>query len=178
MAIASGVLVAAAIIAWLMFGGSAPVNVDMGNGVNAQLNASLKNSVISRERDGQKLWEFKVEEVINDKVNKTAQLKGITGKVYRSDGSYMDITADGGKMALGSNDFELEGKVTAVLSTGGRLIADKVTWQQKGEIITAMGNVKMDKDGYYATAKKAVTTSAFKKVKLEGDAKVEKGGEH
>lgn len=178
MAIAGGVLIAAAIIAWLMFGGSAPANVDLGNGVSAKLNASLKNSVISREKDGKKLWEFKVAEVINDKVKNMATLKGITGKVYRTDGSYIDITAEAGTMTLGSNDFALEGKVTAVLSSGGKLVADKVSWKQKGEVITATGNVKMDKDEYHATAKKAVTTSAFKKVKLEGDAKVEKGGEH
>ena len=35
----------------------------------------------------------------------------------------------------------------------------------------------MHKDAYTATAASAVTTSAFKHIKLKGNAKVEKGGE-
>lgn len=177
IAIGSSILIAGAIIAWLMFGGSAPANVDLGNGVNAQLNASLKNSVIKREKDGKLLWEFTVGEVINDKTNNKAVLKDIKGKIYRNDGSYLDVTAESGNTVIGENNFALEGKVQAVLSSGGKLLADKVAWQQDKEEITASGNVKMYKDEWFASADKAVTTSAFKKLKLTGNARVEKGGD-
>lgn len=177
MPVAGGLLIAGAIIAWLMFGGSAPTNVQLDNGINAQFNASLKNSVVSREKDGVKLWEFTVDEVINDKTANKAILKGIKGKVYRNDGSYIDITADSGSTVIGENNFALEGKVQAVLSSGGKLQADKISWLQKKEEITAEGNVKLYKDEWFASADKAVTTSAFKKLKLAGNAKVEKGGE-
>ena len=107
-----------------------------------------------------------------------AILKGIKGKVYRSDGNYIDIDAEKGAMKMGSNDFSLEGNVTAIGSDGGKLLADKVQWIQKGEKIIATGNVKLYKDEWFASADKATTTSAFKDLKLKGNAMVEKGGDN
>ena len=121
--------------------------------------------------------EFTVEEVVNDKAKNTAYLKGIKGKVYRADGSFIDISADKGSAGMKSNDFFLEGNIKAVLNTGGELYADKISWNQEKELIMATGHFKMHKDAYTATADSAVTTSAFKHIKLKGNAKVEKGGE-
>lgn len=174
--IAAGLVIAGAVIAWLMLGGDKPVNVDLGKGVKAQISTSLKNSIINREKDGKKLWEFTVAEMENDHKNNIAHLKGIKGKVYRNDGSYIDIIADNGFAAINKNDFSLEGNVKAVLNTGGELYADKINWRQNKEIITASGHIKMVKDEWTATADSAVTTSAFASLKLKGNAKVEKGG--
>ena len=177
LSIAAGIVVAGSLIAWLMLGGDKPVNVNLGKGVSAQLNASLKNSVLQREKDGKKLWEFTVAEVINDKAQNMAYLKGIKGKVYRKDGSYLDIVAEKGQAALNKNDFAVEGNVKAVLNTGGELYADKVAYNQAKELITAMGHVKLVKEPYTAMGDWAQTTSAFQKLKLKGNAKVTKGGE-
>ena len=106
-----------------------------------------------------------------------AQLKGIKGKLYRSDGSYLEMSADKGEAAIKKNDFFLEGHVQAKLTSGGEFFADKVSWQQKDELITAQGHVKLVKDDYTAVADEASTTSAFQSVKLKGNAKVTKGGE-
>ncbi len=177
LAILAGIVIAGGIIAWLMLGGNKPVTIKPGDGVTAQINASLKNSVLQREKDGRKLWEFTVEEVVNDKAKNTAYLKGIKGKIYRTDGSYLDISADKGSADIKGNDFSLEGNIKAVLNTGGELYADKITWNQTKELITATGHFKLHKDAYTATSDSAETTSAFKNVKLKGNAKVEKGGE-
>ena len=177
LSIAAGIVVAGSLIAWLMLGGDKPVNVNLGKGVSAQLNASLKNSVLQREKDGKKLWEFTVAEVINDKAQNMAYLKGIKGKVYRNDGSYLDIVAEKGQAALNKNDFAVEGNVKAVLNTGGELYADKVAYNQAKELITATGHVKLVKEPYTAMGDWAQTTSAFQKLKLKGNAKVTKGGE-
>ena len=177
LSIAAGIVVAGSLIAWLMLGGDKPVNVNLGKGVSAQLNASLKNSVLQREKDGKKLWEFTVAEVINDKAQNMAYLKGIKGKVYRKDGSYLDIVAEKGQAALNKNDFAVEGNVKAVLNTGGELYADKVAYNQAKELITATGHVKLVKEPYTAMGDWAQTTSAFQKLKLKGNAKVTKGGE-
>ena len=177
LSIAAGIVVAGSLIAWLMLGGDKPVNVNLGKGVSAQLNASLKNSVLQRETDGKKLWEFTVAEVINDKAQNMAYLKGIKGKVYRKDGSYLDIVAEKGQAALNKNDFAVEGNVKAVLNTGGELYADKVAYNQAKELITATGHVKLVKEPYTAMGDWAQTTSAFQKLKLKGNAKVTKGGE-
>ena len=177
LSIAAGIVVAGSLIAWLMLGGDKPVNVNLGKGVSAQLNASLKNSVLQREKDGKKLWEFTVAEVINDKAQNMAYLKGIKGKVYRKDGSYLDIVAEKGQAALNKNDFAVEGNVKAVLNTGGELYADKVAYNQAKELVTATGHVKLVKEPYTAMGDWAQTTSAFQKLKLKGNAKVTKGGE-
>ena len=177
LSIAAGIVVAGSLIAWLMLGGDKPVNVNLGKGVSAQLNASLKNSVLQREKDGKKLWEFTVAEVINDKAQNMAYLKGIKGKVYRKDDSYLDIVAEKGQAALNKNDFAVEGNVKAVLNTGGELYADKVAYNQAKELITATGHVKLVKEPYTAMGDWAQTTSAFQKLKLKGNAKVTKGGE-
>ena len=107
-----------------------------------------------------------------------AILKGVKGKVYRSDGNYIDIDAERGSMKMGTNDFALEGNVKAIGSDGGKLLADKVQWIQKGEKIIATGNVKLYKDEWFASADKASTTSKFDELKLQGNAMVEKGGDN
>ncbi len=178
IAVLAGVAVTLAIIAWLFFGGSAPKELEVAEGVKAKLNASLKNTSLCREKDGAKLWEFTIGELINDKFTDTAVLKGVKGKVYRSDGSYIDVIADQGALKVKSNDFALEGNVKAVISTGeGELYADKVEWFQKTEKIIATGKVKMYKDEWFASADKAITTSKFEKLTLKGNAEVKKGGD-
>lgn len=67
LSVLAGIVIAGAIIAWLMLSGDKPITVKPGDGVTAQINASLKNSMVKREKDGKKLWEFTVEEVVNDK---------------------------------------------------------------------------------------------------------------
>lgn len=177
MAIVAGLVVAGALIAWLMLGGEKPTNINLGKGVSAHLNASLKDSVIKREKDGQPLWEFTVHKVINDRQKNVAILEGIVGKLYRKDGSYIDVSAEKGEAGLKNNDFALEGKVKAILNTGGEFYADKVTWKQKNDQIIARGHVKLIKDAYVATSDEAYSTSTFQKVKLKGNAMVTKGGE-
>ena len=78
LTILGGIGVAAVIICWLIFGGSAPKNVELGEGVKAKFNASLKNSVIQREKDGKKMWEFTIGEIINDKTT------SVTEKIYNT----------------------------------------------------------------------------------------------
>ena len=177
-AVCGGVLVAGGIISWLLFGGEVSTNVDLGNDIKGKINASLKDSFIQREKNGVKLWEFKVGEVINDKFTGTASLKGISGKLYRDDGSYLEIHADQGTMELDSNNFFLEGNVRAVVSDGtGLLTMDKIYWEQKTHKIVAEGNVKLRKDEWSGSADKIITTSELKTVAMQGRAMVEKGGE-
>ena len=81
LSIIAGIAIAGGIIAWLMLGGDKPITIKPGDGVTAQINASLKNSVVKREKDGKLLWEFTVAEVVNDKVKNEAYLKGLKGKL-------------------------------------------------------------------------------------------------
>ena len=77
-----------------------------------------------------------------------------------------------------AKDFELNDKVVAVLSSGGKLTAESIRWQQTEDVITASGNVRLLKDDTLATGDKAVTSSAFERLKLEGHAEVQRGGDY
>lgn len=174
--IIAALVIAGGIIAWLMFGGEAPVNNPVQKD-NIGANAKVRNSTLAREVDGKKVWEFTVDEVEQIKSSGEAVLKGVKGKIYREDGSVLEIVAGGGKVKNEAKDFELNNKVTAILSSGGTLTAESIRWQQKEDIITASGAVRLLKDDTLATGDKAVTSSAFEKLKLEGHAEVQKGGD-
>lgn len=174
MAIVGAIVFTVGIICWLIFGGTAKIPV--GNGVSVTVNATMKNSTITRETDGKKLWEFTVGEAISDKNRNHVVLKGVKGKLYRKNGTFIDVTADKGIAIANKNDFTLEGNVKFIGSDGAELTTDKINYKQDKEIITATGHVVMKKDIYRAYADMATTTSALENVKLKGHAKVEKGG--
>ena len=176
LAVAAGIVVAAAVIGWLFVSGDDPITVKAGKGVTAQVRSSMKNSVLKREQDGRLLWEFTVAESDSNASQNQIHLKGIKGKIYRNDGSYIDVTANKGSAIINREDFTLEGKVRFVLNTGGYFSADKVNWKQKTDKITARGHVKFDIEGWKGSGDAADTTSAFEKFKLKGKAMVEKGG--
>ena len=98
---------------------------------------------MAREVDGKKVWEFTVEEVEQIKSSGEAVLKGVKGKIYREDGSVLEVVAGGGKVKNEAKDFELNDKVVAVLSSGGKLTAESIRWQQTEDVITASGNVRL-----------------------------------
>lgn len=169
-----GLVVAGIIIAWLLLDRNKKIDVDLDNGVKAKFNATLTDTELSREKDGKLLWNFQIDEAVNDRVEGKTFVKGITGKVYRADGSYFDVSADAGGMTSDNQMFYLKNNVNVVHSLdGSKIVADEVSWDQKTEVIVAVGNVEMWKDKYHARADRAESTSAFKNIHLEGNAKVE-----
>ncbi len=162
------------VVCWLIFGSKMPVKVPVGKDIT--IGANMKNTVISREQDGKKIWEFLVEEANQETKNNQLYLKGIKGKVYRKDGKVIDIVGDKGQLAVSSNDFILMGNVKAELKDEGQITCNLVKWEQKTETITATGKVVIVKGNIKVSGDKAVTTSALKKLKVTGHAKAEKGG--
>ena len=181
--IVGAIVITGVIIAWLMLGGEAPSNNPVQK-ESSGANAKVRNSTLAREVDGKKVWEFTVEEVEQIKSSGEAVLKGVKGKIYREDGSVLEVVAGGGKVKNEAKDFELNDKVVAVLSSGGgeasgvKLTAESIRWQQTEDVITASGNVRLLKDDTLATGDKAVTSSAFERLKLEGHAEVQRGGDY
>lgn len=177
IAIGAALLFAVGVVSWLIFGGKA-VRVPVGKNTTLQIAATMKNSVITRESEGKKLWEFTVGEAQADKNKNNLILKGIKGKVYQKDGGVIDISADRGVIVNSKNSFALAGHVKAVDSKGTVFTCDKINYKQdKNEnVITATGHVVMTKGENKASADWASTTTAFEVVKMKGNAKVEKGG--
>lgn len=176
LSILGGVAITGAVLGWLLYGGAPPVRVPAGEG-EIVVHATMKNTTVSREQNGRKLWEFSVGQLTNDRKANMAYLEDIKGKVYRSDGSSMEVSAAKGSAHLKQNDFALEGNVVAIMESGGQLKADKVSYQTKSETIVAQGHVDLYKAPWHIWADEVRTTSAFEQIKLKGNAKVEKGGE-
>lgn len=162
------------VVCWLIFGSKMPVKVPTGKDITVAVN--MKNTVLSREENGRKLWEFLVEEANQDNGTKHIVMKGLSGKVYRKDGSFIEIKADSGKLMPKTNDFELEGNIRAELKNEGYVAANKMHWNQKTETITATESVVIVKGDVKVSGDKVITTSALKKLKVTGHAKAEKGG--
>ena len=179
MAIGAALAFGALVVGWLIFGGKA-VRVPLAKNTHLEMAATLKNSVISRESEGKKLWDFTVADTKLDKIGNTLIFEGIKGKSYQSDGGVIDISADKGRMVQNKNDFTLQGHVKAQESKGTTFTCDKISYKaqknKKDAVITAVGHVVMTKDDRKASADWATTTTAFEAVKLKGHAKVVKGG--
>lgn len=178
MFIGAGVLIGGGVIGWL-FNSSVPsIEIDNGKGTSAKINATMKNSIVSREKDGVKLWEFTVDEVEQDRRSNKAILKGIKGKVFRKDGGHIDVIAEKGEATLNKkdNNFSVSGSVKANASDGSKFYADRVDYVEKSQFIKASGNVRVQKDDYAAWGDIVETTAALENFKLKGHAKVEKGG--
>ena len=111
--IVGAIVITGVIIAWLMLGGEAPSNNPVQK-ESSGANAKVRNSTLAREVDGKKVWEFTVEEVEQIKSSGEAVLKGVKGKIYREDGSVLEVVAGGGKVKNEAKDFELNDKVVAV----------------------------------------------------------------
>lgn len=97
--IVGAIVIAGVIIAWLMLGGEAPSN-DPVQKETAGANAKVRNTTLAREVDGKKVWEFTVEEVEQIKSSGEAVLKGVKGKIYREDGSVLEVVAGGGRVKM------------------------------------------------------------------------------
>lgn len=177
MAIGAALVIAVGVVSWLIFGGKA-VRVNVGKDTTLQIAATLKNSVVSRESEGKKLWEFSVGETMADKNKNNLVLKDIKGKLYQKDGGVIEVSADKGTMVNTKNDFTFEGNVKASDSKGTVFTCDKINYKQEKDqnIITAIGNVVLIRGENKASADWASTTTELEVVKLKGNARVEKGG--
>ena len=69
-------------------------------------------------------------------------MKGVKGKIYREDGSVIDVTAGGGKLNNDDKNFALDRGVKQRFY-GGEITAEEISWNQKDDIITATGKVRL-----------------------------------
>ena len=177
LAVLAGLAALILIFAWLFWGSAVPKPTEKNNMTDLSAKATVHNTVLSRNENGKKLWELKVEEAtqVNDNL---IEVKKLDGLVYLNNGDAMHVAAPAGSVKLKTNDFALSGGVVARLKNGGFLQADKVEWQQKEDILTATGAVKVIKDDMLARAEQVITSSKLVHFKLKDKAHVERGGQY
>ena len=177
MAVVAGVVVLVGVFAWLFWGSIVP---DAGGKktVTPQISAKVTNTTMSRTENGKKIWEFTVGEAESPDGGNTINFKDIKGKVFLNNGDVMDVSAPQGSAQVKGNDFSLEGGVKAALAKGGTLVAEKISWQQKEDVLTATGKVKIVHDDTMAKGDQIITSSKLVQFKVKGHALVEKGGNY
>ena len=143
---ALGVAVLFLIFAWLFWGSDVPEPTDKAKkAANETVKATVHDTVLDRNENGKKLWAVKAGEVTQIS-NDVVTAKNLEGVIYLNNGDEMHVKAKGGKVQIKENVFELSEGVTARLKNGGFLKADKVEWDQKKDILTATGAVKIVKE--------------------------------
>lgn len=178
LAIGAGLLFLALVFAWLFLGADVPEPTNSANKANdSTVKAAVYNTVLNREVNGKRLWELKVGEA--QQVDKNLiRAKKLDGILYLDNGDEMHVKADAAEIRMQTNDFALTEGVTARLKGGGFLKADSIAWQQKEDILTATGAVKVIKDDMLARAEKIITSSKLEHFKMQGKAHVERGGQY
>ena len=171
--ITGAVIIMAVIFGWLM-AGTGGVKEPVAKGPEVAPH-ELKNTSLHEEDNGKKIWELTLASLIYDKERDVNVLKGVKGKFYQPDGSNITIESEAGEIDMKSKTITLTGRPKGVFSTGGELIADKLSWLSKDEKIVAEGNVKITKDDIVATAQKATMETVLEHLKLEGEPLVQKG---
>lgn len=176
LAIAAGLAVVALLFAWLFLVAEMPKPADKGK-LSDGVRATIHHTVLERKEKGKLLWRLQVGEAAQ--VDETRiQAKDLEGTVYLEDGDELHVQAKGGNIQLKNNDFSLDEGVRARLKSGGFLKAQKVEWKQKGDILTAEGDIRVVKDDMLATGGKLETTSKLEHFKLSEKAHVERGGHY
>jgi len=176
-AAAIGAAVLLLVFAWLFWGSSVPEPTDNTKKADTTVKATVHDTVLRRDEGSKKLWNFNVGEATQVDED-TVSAKKLDGVVYLNNGDEMYVKAAAGRMRVKTERFALTGGVTARLKNGGFLKAEKVEWDQKKDILTATGAVKVVKGDMLATAEKIITSSKLKHFKLIDKAHVERGGHY
>lgn len=138
--------------------------------------ALLEGNKLVEKKNGKVTWELTANTITLDQTTGKIILADVKAIFYRDDGNLLNVTAQTGSFDNKTRDIDLVGAVTAISTDGGKLTADKVDWRQKEELITAKGNVRLEKPGVVATGEEAQTDKALEQIRLSGNAVIVKGG--
>jgi len=109
--------------------------------------SSLSNITLTEvDKNGKLLWEIKAERAeYSDDRRKAAVLK-ITSKFFRDGKPIIEAVGEGGSIDQSSREITIEGNVKAIaLKDNIKLSADRMVWQSDQDLLTATGNVKVEK---------------------------------
>ena len=139
---------------------------------------TINNARLEEKKVGGGLnWELNIDSMSVDAAKQKNILKGIKGKLYRADGSFVEVIAERGEINMLTKDIRLQDKVAVNSSRGEQLTAKELLFESAKELITATGDVVIKQKDTIAKADKAVTGKEMQQLKLIGNASIVKGGE-
>lgn len=131
---------------------------------------------IVEEENGKRLWELKADRTEIDPQTKTVKLVNLKGIFYKDDGSSIEIIAPEASMDANAKSIFMSGYVKAVSSDGATFTAREARWEGKTKYFYGTGGITMTKEDTVITGDKIESDANMEKVKVEGNARVVKGG--
>jgi LPS export ABC transporter protein LptC len=121
---------------------STPTVDSQGPPGSSLLNTTLKEF----DSKGNLLWEVKSERADYREDRKIADVVKVKGKFYKDGKPLIEATADAGVIDQASREIILKTNIKAIaLKDKITLVADNMVWQSDRDLLTATGNLKIDK---------------------------------
>ena len=150
------------------------------------LEDTKKESVVSRmaftgshlteSQDGKQLWDLTARVMEVDPKTNWVYMTDLTGVIYRSDGTKIDVTGKNAVVDPKTRNVELSGGLTMKASDGPTFKADKGRYVAKDRKIFASGSVRATKEDYIMTANEFEADDKFDVITVKGQARIVKGG--
>lgn len=131
---------------------------------------------IIEEDHGKRLWELVAERIEIDPDTKKARMFNLKGIFYKEDGGTIEITAPEATMDNNTKDILMSGNVKAVANDGATFTAREARWDGKQRYFYGTGGVTLTKEDTVITGDQIESDANMEKVKVEGNARVVKGG--
>lgn len=139
-------------------------------------NVTFNGSTVVEQKDGKKLWELTAETVQIDSKTPKIKLINFKGIVYREQGGQLDMVAREALYDPKTKDVTMEGDVKATSSDGGVFTAAQARWAGNDRRIYGSGGITVIRDDAVITGDQVESDANFEKVKVQGNARVIKGG--
>lgn len=137
---------------------------------------TFNGSTVIEQKDGKKLWELTAETVQVDSKTKKIKLINFKGTVYREQGGQLDLVAREALYDTNTKDITMEGDVKATSGDGAAFTAAQARWAGNDRRIYGSGGVTVTKEDTVITGDQVESDANFEKVKVQGNARVIKGG--
>lgn len=137
---------------------------------------TYEGNTISEEKDGRKVWQITAETIEVDVDSSNVLVKNVKATFYQADGKNVVLTAPQATLDNKSRDISLQGNVNAVNSDGATFTAEQAAWISKQEHFTAKGKVRLTREDTVVTADQLDSDAKMEKIKVQGNARVLKGG--
>lgn len=137
---------------------------------------AFSGSKLTEDQDGKRLWELTARVMEVDPKTRWVYMTDLTGSLFRSDGTRVDVTANNAVVDPQSRNIELSGALAMKASDGATFTADKGRYVAKDRKIFAAGSIRATKDDYVLTANELETDDKFETITVKGNARIIKGG--
>ena len=150
-------------------------NVKTKNDVEVS-NITYSGNTIVEEKDGKKVWELTANTIEIEPTTKNTILKKVKGVFYQNNGEIITLTAPEAVYDVNNRDITIKGLVQVVSNNGATMQGDVFKWQAKESKLVGDGNIILKKEDTVLTGNHIEATAGLTKVKVQGNAKIIKGG--